>query len=155
MVCPVCTIAVGAGVGFLREFGVNDLITGLWFGALIVSSIMWFIDWMNRKNIHFLFRKILVIAVFYAIFIIPLYYIKLGGKVIMGDPANVMLGMDKILVGVIIGTFIFISAVVSNNYLKKINGDKAVIKYQKVLIPLVFLIIASVITFLLLGIFGA
>ena len=69
MVCPVCTVAVGAGVGILRGLGVDDVITGLWFGALIVSSIMWFINWLNKKNIHFLFRKILVIIIFYAIFI--------------------------------------------------------------------------------------
>ena len=39
-VCPICTIAVGAGVGLSRYFGVDDAITGLWVGGLIVSMIV-------------------------------------------------------------------------------------------------------------------
>ena len=141
MVCPVCTIAVAAGVGILRELGVSDLITGIWFGALIVSSIMWMIDYLNRKNIHFLFRKILVILSFYAIFIIPLYYIKIGGRLIISN---------LLLTGVIIGTFVFIISVLANDYLKKINEGRVMIFWQKVIVPLVFLIIASIIAYLIL-----
>jgi hypothetical protein len=156
MVCPVCTIAVGAGVGFLREFGVNDIVTGIWFGALIVSSIAWMIDWLNRKNIHFLFRKILVIVSFYALFVLPLYFWKVGGVAIMGEATNVIFGMDKILFGVILGSFIFIAAVLADGYLRKVNEGKHLIIYQKVIIPIVFLIIASIMAELLIkiGIFA-
>jgi hypothetical protein len=149
MVCPVCTVAVAAGVGVLREFGVNDIITGFWFGALIISSIAWMIDWLNRKNIHFIFKPQLVIVSFIAIFIWPLY---LWG--IMGAANNVIFGIDKILFGSIIGGILFILAIFSNNYLKKINGDKVMINYQKILIPLVYLIVASIIMHFLIGIFG-
>jgi hypothetical protein len=149
MVCPVCTVAVAAGVGFLREFGVNDILTGIWFGALIASSIAWMIDWLNRKNIHFLFRKILVIIVFYALFILPLYPLK-----IMGLVGNTVFGMDKILFGVIIGTIIFILAVLADRYLRTLNETKVMIKWQKVIIPLIFLIIATIITHLLIKIAG-
>jgi len=37
--CPVCTIAVTAGVGLSRWLGVDDLISGLWVGGLLVSLI--------------------------------------------------------------------------------------------------------------------
>jgi hypothetical protein len=154
MVCPVCTIAVGAGVGFLRAWGVNDIITGLWFGALIVSSIAWMIDYLNRKNIHFLFRKILVIVLFYALFIIPLYYWKPDGVPIMGALGNTIFGIDKILLGVIIGTIVFILAVLFNNYLKKINENIVLFNYQKIVIPLIFLILVSIAIFLILKING-
>lgn len=147
MVCPVCTVAVGAGVGILRELGVDDIITGMWFGALIVSSIMWFINWLNKKNIHFLFRKILVILSFYALFILPLYPLK-----ILGIVGNTIFGLDKIIFGVIVGTIIFILAVLSNNYLKSLNESKVVINYQKVLVPIVYLSVASIIAYLLLKI---
>ncbi len=149
MVCPICTIAVAAGVGLFRAWGIDDVLTGIWIGALIVSSIMWMIDYFNRKNIHFLFRKILIIISFYTIFIWPLYKWN-----IMGLPNNLTFGMDKILFGIIIGTIIFILAVLSDSYLRKINEQKLVIKYQKVIIPLVYLIIASIITYLLIGIFS-
>lgn len=149
MVCPVCTVAVAAGVGVLRELGVSDIITGIWFGALIVSSIAWMIDWLNRKNIHFLFRKILIIISFYAIFIWPLYIWN-----VMGKADNIIFGMDKILFGVIIGTFVFIVAVLSDKYLKNINEGKVLLYYQKVLIPLIYLIISSIIMHLLIGIYN-
>lgn len=29
-VCPICTVAVGAGVGLSRCLGIDDSITGLW-----------------------------------------------------------------------------------------------------------------------------
>lgn len=152
MVCPICTVAVAAGVGVLESYGVDRILIGLWFGALIVSSIMWFIDWLNRKNIHFLFRKILVIISFYAIFVVPLYFIKIKGEVLMGTGINEVLGIDRLLFGVILGTFIFIAGVLSNNYLKRINDGKVMIFWQKVIVPVVFLIISSVIAWLLIKI---
>ena len=147
MVCPVCTVAVAAGIGILEGWGVNNIIIGIWLGALIVSSIAWMIDWLNRKDIHFLFRKILIIVSFYLIFIWPLYIWK-----IMGLPENQIFGMDKILFGVIIGSIIFILAMIADWYLRKINENTIVIKYQKVLIPLTFLVIASIIAYLLIKI---
>ncbi len=149
MVCPVCTIAVAGGIGILEKWGVNNIIIGIWLGALIVSSIAWFIDWLNRKNIHFLFRKILVIVIFYAVFIWPLYIWQ-----IMGLPQNQIFGMDRILFGAIIGSVVFIFAMISDWYLRKINEEKVAIKYQKVLIPLVLLVIASIIAYLLIKIAG-
>ncbi len=32
-ICPICTIAVGAGVGFSRYLGIDDTIAGLWIGG--------------------------------------------------------------------------------------------------------------------------
>ena len=150
MVCPVCTIAVAAGIGILEKWGVDNIIIGIWLGALIVSSIAWMIDWLNRKNIHFLFRKILVIIVFYAVFIWPLY---IWG--IMGNGRAVVFGiswLDRTLFGVILGTCIFIAAVLYDKHLRKINGEQPLVKYQKVIIPLTCLIIASIITYLLIKI---
>ncbi len=147
MVCPVCTVAVAAGIGILEKWGVHNIIIGIWVGALIVSSIAWMIDWMNRKNIHFLFRKILIIVSFYLIFIWPLYIWK-----IMGMPQNQIFGMDNILFGTIIGSAIFIFSMISDWYLRTINEEKVVMPYQKVIIPLTFLIIASIIAYLIIKI---
>lgn len=147
MVCPVCVVAVGAGVGMLETLGVDQLISGLWIGALIVSSIAWMINWLNKKNIHFLFRKILVIVVFYAIFIGFLWW---GGYI--GKVGNTLLGIDKLLLGIILGSFIFILAVFSDSYMKKLNEGKALFAYQKVFIPLIYLILCSVAAFFVLKI---
>ena len=149
MVCPVCTVAVAAGIGILEAWGVNGIIIGIWLGALIVSSIAWMIDWLNRKNIHFIFKPQLIIISFYLIFIWPLY---IWG--IMGNPASMIFGMDKILFGVIIGSIIFILAMLGDSYLKKVNENKVLMNYQKIIIPIVFLIISSIIAYLLIKIYS-
>jgi hypothetical protein len=143
-VCPVCTVAVAGGVVILRELGIDDMISGMWVGALIVSSIIWLLDWLNRKKITFLFKKIIVIVSFYFIFVWPLYYFKLF------PPPGTILGIDRLLFGIGMGTLIFILAVLSDSYIKKNNENRALIKYQKVLIPIIYLIIASIVIYLLL-----
>jgi len=137
-VCPICTIAVGAGVGLCRYLGIDDTISGTWIGGLIISLIAWTIDWLNKKNIRFLFRKILVAIFYYAIIIIPLYKMN-----IMGHPQNKLWGMDKLLVGIIVGSAIFILSILFNDFLKKKNQGKVYFPFQRVIIPILFLIIAS------------
>jgi hypothetical protein len=137
-VCPICTIAVGAGVGLCRYLGIDDTISGTWIGGLIISLIAWTIDWLNKKNIRFLFRKILTTIFYYAIIIIPLYKMN-----IMGHPQNKLWGMDKLLAGIIVGSVVFILSVLFNDFLKKKNQGKVYFPFQRVIIPILFLIIAS------------
>ena len=49
-VCPVCTIAVGASLGLSRWLGVDDTISGLWIGGLIVSTTLWTYSWMKKRH---------------------------------------------------------------------------------------------------------
>src|SRR4030065_1479618 len=73
-VCPVCTVAVGAGLGLAEWLGIDDMISGLWIGALIVSMSLWTINWLNKKEIRFKGRKILVVLGYYFLIIGPLYW---------------------------------------------------------------------------------
>jgi hypothetical protein len=59
-VCPICTVAISGGVGLCRYLGIDDLISGVWIGALLFSLFWLTIDWLNKKRIKFLFRKPLV-----------------------------------------------------------------------------------------------
>ena len=142
--CPVCTIAVGAGVGLCRYLGIDDLISGTWIGGSIVSLIFWTIDWLNKKQIHFLFRKISVSVFFYFIVITPLYWLD-----ILGHPFNKFWGIDKLLFGIIAGSFAFILSVLFHNFLKKKNQGKSFFPFQKVVLPISFLIILSLIFWLI------
>jgi len=137
-VCPVCTIAVGACVGLAQYLGIDDTITGLWIGGLIISMAAWTINWLNKKNILFKGRKILVTCGYYAIIILPLYF-----KNIIGHPFNQIWGMDKLLLGIILGSIFFFLGNIFSLYLKKINGGKAYFPFQKVVMPIVPLIILS------------
>ena len=138
--CPVCTIAVAGGVGLCRYLGIDDLISGTWIGALLFSLFLWTIDWLNKRKIKFLFRKPLVFIFWYGLTIFPL--MKIG---IIGHPQNKFLGFDKLIFGIFSGTIVFLFSILFENYLRKKNQSKAYFKFQKVLIPILFLTILSLI----------
>jgi hypothetical protein len=141
-ICPVCTIAVGAGVGLSRWLGIDDTVTGIWVGALIVSSIMWTIIWMNKRDLRFKGRKILITTGYYLIIIAPLYW-----KGIVGHYFNKIWGIDKLVFGIILGSIVFLASVLWYQKLKKENNGKAYFPFQKVVMPVGFLAIFSVILY--------
>jgi hypothetical protein len=147
-VCPVCTVAVGVGVGLSRWIGIDDRITGFWIGGLIMSVSLWTIDWLNRKEIRFKGRKILVIAFMYIVTIMPLYSMD-----IIGHPFNKFCGLDKIVFGVLIGSFVFILGNILNLYLKSKNGGKVYFPFQKVAAPIGLLLVASLTMYVIIAIF--
>jgi len=141
-VCPVCTIAVGAGLGLAEWLGIDDSISGLWIGALIVSMSLWTINWLDGKNIRFKGRKILIFLGYYAVVILPLW---LKGKI--GHPLNRLCGIDKLLFGIILGSILFSAGVILHNYLRKRNGNKSYFKGQKIALPITLLVVASIILY--------
>ncbi|HIU65153.1 MAG TPA: hypothetical protein IAC63_00740, partial [Candidatus Enterousia avicola] len=50
-VCPVCTVAVGAGLEGMRLLGVDDVITGIWAGGLTLSLFFWTAGWLKKHNV--------------------------------------------------------------------------------------------------------
>jgi hypothetical protein len=141
-VCPVCTVAVGAGLGLAEWLGIDDSISGLWIGALIVSMSIWTINWLNGKSIRFKGRKILIFVAYYLVIVGPLWF---KGKI--GHPLNRLCGIDKLLFGIILGSILFAAAAVLHAYLRKKNNEKSYFKGQKIAIPLALLLITSVILY--------
>ncbi len=133
--CAVCTVAVGSCVGLARYLKIDDRITGVWVGALMVSLIAWTIHYLDKKNIRFKGRKILTTVLWYAFVIVPFYFTG-----IMGSPINKCWGIDKLLFGIILGSIIFI---VANKLLRK-----SYFHLQKVIVPVSLLAIASLIIYL-------
>jgi hypothetical protein len=137
-VCPVCVVAVGAGVGLSRYLGVDDIISGLWIGGFIVSMIIWTIDYLQKKKIEFYGRKILVILLFYIFSVGPLWRSE-----IIGHPLNKIWGIDKLMLGIGTGSIFFLLAVFFNNFLKKKNSGKVYFPFQKVTVPIATIAILS------------
>jgi hypothetical protein len=137
-VCPICTFAVGAGIGLSQYFGIDDSITGLWCGGLTVSFIIWTINWLDKKNIRFFGRKILIFIGYYILLFIPLFQ-----RHLIGHDLNKLWGLDKIVLGIIIGSIAFYLGSLSYNILKKHHGDRAYFPFQKVVMPVLPLIILS------------
>jgi len=138
-VCPLCTVAVSAGIGFSRWFGVDDVISGLWIGGLTVSLIVWSIDWLNKKNIRFFGRRSFIVLIYYALMVVPLYWYDF-----IGHALNKLWGIDKLLLGIIVGSIAFALGVGLYVYLKKKNDGKAQFPFQKVIMPVAFLFVLSV-----------
>jgi hypothetical protein len=145
-VCPICTIAVGAGVGFSRMLGIDDSITGLWIGGLTVSMIAWTESYFDRKNIHFKLRTFVIIIGYYLIVVVPLYFMGM-----LANPLNAIYGtwVDKLLIGVVVGSVGFWLGAVWYYYMKEKNNGHAYFPFQKVVMPISPLIIMSIVFYLL------
>jgi len=142
-VCPVCTIAVGAGIGLSRWLGIDDTITGLWIGGLTISLTIWTINWLRKKNIKFKGMDSLIALGYYALTILPLYFSK-----IIGHPYNTFWGLDKLVLGIILGSIFFFLGVWTYNLIKQKRG-KAHFPFQKVVMPIFPLVIWSIIFYFL------
>ena len=139
-VCPVCTVAVGAGLGLSRWLGIDDVISGLWIGGLTVSMIMWTLNWLDKKNYHFQGREIYTTLGYYIIVVLPLYFMKN-----VWHPLNTLWGINKLLLGIILGSLFFFAGAIYYDYLKKNNNNHAYFPYQKVVMPVAPLILLSII----------
>jgi hypothetical protein len=144
-ICPVCTIAVGAGVGLSRWLGIDDSVTGLWIGGLIVSVIMWTIDWLDKKGKHFKWRNVTVVLVYYIVTLVPLYFSGL----ILSRVRLAYFWHDKLVLGILAGSLIFWLGTGLYPRLKEKNGGRAHFPFQKVVMPIIPVIIMSVIFYLL------
>jgi hypothetical protein len=141
-ICPVCTIAVGAGLGLSRWLGIDDSVSGIWIGGFLLSSSLWFNNWLSKKNFfENKFRLPLVLVSMYALVLIPLWTTK-----VIGHPYNTILGIDKLVFGTIAGTLTFGFGVVADKMVRKIKGGQ-LFNFQKVVFPVVLLLIVSIVTY--------
>lgn len=143
-VCPVCTVAVGAGLEGARLLGVDDVITGIWAGGLTLSLFFWTAGWLKRHGVKNLFWQIFVPFIG--------YYSLLGLVYLLPDVyfgVNTLWGIDKFLLGIIVGTVSFYFGARWYVSIKRRNGGHAQFAFQKVVVPLSFLILATIIFWLL------
>jgi len=146
-ICPVCVIAVGAGLGLSEYLGIDNTIAGLWVGGLLVSVSVWTITWFNQKNWNFgsrLWRNILTFVLYYVLTLWPLWE-----RGMIGQPYDRVWGLDKLLVGTAVGTVGFTAATLWYNHIKKTRGH-AHFPYEKVAMPVGALIILSLVFYLIL-----
>jgi len=143
-VCPVCIVGIGAGLGLSRYLGIDDSIIGLWLGALVLSLYFWTIDWLDKKNIHFHYRKILILLTYYFFLFLPLYYTN-----ILSQKLEFLI-KDKLFIGIILGSSIFYLSILFDKFLRTKNNNKAFFPFQRVVIPLSCLIISSLVVYLII-----
>ena len=137
-VCLVCTVAVGTGLGLTRWLKIDDTISGLWIAGLLIAIVGWTVKFLEKKKWRFQYRTIIVVLALYLSVFIPLYLTK-----IVGDPLHRFWGIDKLVLGVLVGSLGFSLSLWLHQVLKKKNSDKVYFPYQRVIIPVGALLILS------------
>jgi len=143
-VCPLCTVAVGAGLGISRWLGIDDTVVGVWIGGLILSSGLWLSDFIGKKGIKIHYRDFVSTFLMFVFVIPPLYWSHF-----IGIKGNTFWGVDKILLGILFGSFVFLLGVWLDGWLRTKNNGKVFIYYQKVVVPVFLLTLTSFIFYLL------
>ncbi|MFA5154948.1 MAG: hypothetical protein WC453_00790 [Patescibacteria group bacterium] len=139
-VCPVCVVAVGAGLGLSEYLGIDNTIAGLWIGGLLVSLTAWTINWLNKKEWSFGnkdLRDILVAVLYYGLTFWPLW-----SQNLIGYPNSRLWGADKIILGALIGSLAFLLMTLWYNRIKTRRG-RPHFPYEKVALPVSALLILS------------
>jgi hypothetical protein len=141
-ICPICTLAIGAGLGLSRFLGVDDTISGLWIGGLTLSFSMWLTTWITKKyqpKFKTIYITLASIILNYSLIFLPLHFMG-----VLGHPFNKILGIDKLIFGAVIGSLLFLLALLADKKVREIKG-KQLFKYEKVVFPVSILAIASLI----------
>ncbi len=137
-VCPMCTAAVGAGLGVTRFLGIDDTIAGVWIGAVVLSSSLWLASWVKTKDWNLPKKEWLAGSLLYLLLFSTLYLLGIAG-----NPVNTIFGIDKIVFGVVVGTLIFAFSTKVDHFLRTTNEGQVYVYYQKVILPMLFLSITS------------
>ena len=136
MMCQVCTLAVGAGLGLSRWIGVDDAVSGIWIGGLILSSSLWFYSWLSKKypKLNTTPYMLLTTTLIYILSLIPLVW---TGVLIY-----------KLVIGIVIGSLTFLLGIWADKKVRKIKG-KQLFNFQKVVFPVASLLISSIIVWII------
>jgi hypothetical protein len=146
-VCPVCIVAVGAGLGLSQYLGIDDTISGVWIGGLTAATAAWTINWFNKKHWSFgskSWRDVITVILYYLMVFYPLI-----SQDLIGHPANKLYGIDKLAFGAIFGSLAFSGFSLWYVNLKKNNNGHAYFPFQKVAMPFGALVFCSLVFYFL------
>jgi hypothetical protein len=143
-VCPVCTVSIAGGLGVSRWLGIDDIVPGIWIGGLILSMGFWFSDWIKGRDWKFRLEKLPSVFIFYLITLTTLYVTNT-----LFLPGNTLWGIDKILLGMVVGSPGFYIGNLMDQYLRKVNEGKVLFYYQRVILPVTTLSILSFVFYLI------
>ncbi len=137
--CPLCAAATAGGVAATRLLGVDDTVTGTFVGGFVVSTGLWFNNWLRKKKNggEFLpFQTAIVLLLSVAFTILTFYMAKLIGS---PDPAYRIFGIDKLVLGTLVGTAVTIGAFELHKRIKAANNGKVLMPFQGIIVTLLLL----------------
>lgn len=134
--CPVCIVTVGGGLLIAKKLGIDNLITAIWISGLNVAISFWFVSFVKKPP--FLKNPFIWTAVLFAS-----TYWYLAATKQMYHKNDTFMQMDKVLVGLIIGTLVWLLGIGIDKLIRKFNNGTVLFPYQKVIVPLFLLLTAS------------
>lgn len=137
--CPVCTIGIAAGLGLSRWLKVDDSISGLWIGALLLALSILTYNWLFRRSVRKQFFILIVIIIAY--WALSFYPLHAAG--IIDETCKTIWGINRLIFGSLVGLVVAALSLLADKLSRRNRGGKAVFKYQKVIIPISFLLVAS------------
>lgn len=138
--CPVCAIAIGGGVALSHYLGIDDIATGVWAGGLVVAFGLWMSNLIKRT--FFKGQRWAIVAFLWITTVLALKQAHF-----IGSPTCKIHGHDKLLTGIIAGTIACLLGYFLDILLRKLNKKnpgKVFVPYQRVILPVVLLIIVTI-----------
>jgi len=125
--CPVCIVTVGGGMLLAKKLGIDDLLVAIWISALNTVISYWL---AQKIKVKFLNNPLILSLLLLVTTLAYFFYTKE-----LFVPGNQVLGLDKIILGSLLGFF----SIITGNYLyqtvKSKNGGKTIFPYAKVVFP--------------------
>jgi hypothetical protein len=136
--CPLCTAATGSAVAVARFYGVDDLIVGTFIGGFVISTALWLNRILRKKNKgkdYIPFQWVTVVLLSFI-----LTFISFQSAGIVGY--TTLFGIDRILMGMLLGSAITLFAFGFNGFVRKINGNKNYIPFQVIFLTIGLLLLS-------------
>ena len=139
--CPVCTVVIASGLGVSRFLGISDYVVGIWLGALLLAVSNGIVNYLkNKKIINNKFLNFAIYILDYAT-LIPLY---VGKNPQIAFNSKKILSIDAFLFSIIVGSLTLFCSSKLYYKMKENNGGKAHFPFEKVVLPVVALLIISI-----------
>ncbi|MDR0423394.1 MAG: hypothetical protein LBH46_02275 [Rickettsiales bacterium] len=140
LACAVCTIAIAGGLGIAKKLGVSEASVGVWVGAMLFALSQWTVEFLIKKNIKNKYIHYLMYPLWFCT-VIPLY---LGETPSIIFGIDTFMGIDTFLFSLLSGIVVLVGSIKYYRYLKTKNG-KPHFKFEKVVLPILSLVLISVI----------
>lgn len=134
--CPVCVVTVGGGLLIAKKLGIDNLLTALWISGLNTAISFWFVTFVKKP-------KILKNPFVWTLLMFGGTVAYLYGTKQMLHGGGTFMGIDKVLVGLSVGTVVWLLGIGIDKLIRKFNKGKVLFFYQKVIVPLTFLTLVS------------
>lgn len=127
-----------------RWLGVSDLVLGLWMGALLISVSVVTVKWLAKYGKDF---KGSFWVVFLLTLALTIYSVK--GQLVWSG-FGLVIGLPPVIAGIIFGAILIFGIDFVNKLFISRHEGKVYFLYQKLIVPIVGIVLASLITHFLL-----